>query len=74
MCLVISYAVISFCDYTQIMTSSRSLLVIINDVLDLTKIEAGQLTLSLTDFNIRQVILTCCDLHLEYNALIQAME
>ena len=73
-CLVISYAVISFCDYTQIMTSSRSLLVIINDVLDLTKIEAGQLTLSLTDFNVRQVILTCYYSHLEYSPLIQVME
>ena len=55
------------------MTSSRSLLVIINDVLDLTKIEAGQLTLSSMDFNIRQVILTSFDLHLECSPLIKTI-
>ena len=54
-------------DRTQIMKSSRSLSVTINHVLDLTKIEAGQLTLSSTDFNMRQVILTCYGFHLEYS-------
>jgi len=40
----------------QIMTSSESLLILINDILDLTKVEAGKLELSSVQFDVRQVM------------------
>jgi signal transduction histidine kinase len=38
--------------------SGRHLLALINDVLDLSKIEAGQLTLSLDDYSLKEVVQT----------------
>jgi len=42
----------------RVQTNGRHLLGLINDVLDLSKIEAGQLTLSLTDYSIADVVQT----------------
>jgi signal transduction histidine kinase len=40
----------------RISTNGKHLLGLINDVLDLSKIEAGQLTLSLTDYSMKDVV------------------
>ncbi len=42
----------------RVQNSGRHLLGLINDVLDLSKIEAGQFTLSLTDYSMQEVVQT----------------
>ena len=42
--------------------SSRNLLVILNDILDLSKIEAGKIDIQSIPMNLREVVLNVCDL------------
>ncbi|MBI5968703.1 MAG: GAF domain-containing protein [Deltaproteobacteria bacterium] len=44
----------------RVQKSGRHLLDLINDVLDLSKIEAGQLTLSLNEYSIKEVVQAVC--------------
>ncbi|HRY48228.1 MAG TPA: response regulator [Candidatus Paceibacterota bacterium] len=50
-------------DYARIVRSgAESLLAILNDILDLSKIEAGKMLLESTDFDLREVVETAIDL------------
>ena len=44
----------------RVQKSGRHLLDLINDVLDLSKIEAGRLTLSLNEYSMKEVVQTAC--------------
>jgi signal transduction histidine kinase len=46
----------------RVQSNGKHLLGLINDVLDLSKIEAGQLTLSLEDYSIKDVVQNVCTL------------
>jgi signal transduction histidine kinase len=48
---------------TTLRTSADSLLVVINDILDLSKIEAGRLELRQVDFDLRELVEEVCAAH-----------
>ena len=50
-------------EYLNIIQSSgKSLLILLNDILDLSKIEAGSIELEHTSFNLQKIIETCVDI------------
>ncbi|MBX7527796.1 ATP-binding protein [Qipengyuania vesicularis] len=47
----------------MIVRSGRSMMMLLNDILDISKIESGQLVLSLEDFDLREMAEDCVSLH-----------